>query len=338
MPSLAEERRQLVENQLKRRNISDPAVLTAFASVRREAFLPPEMAEFAYHDTALPIEMGQTISQPYIVALMTQALELNPHDRVLEVGTGSGYAAAILANVAQEVYTIERHAELATQAARRLESEGIKNVRVLHGDGTLGWSDRAPYDAIVVAAGGPEAPQPLLEQLAIGGRLVIPLGEERNLQKLIRITRTGQSTYRREELCDVRFVPLVGDRGWKDGDAGAAALLTPRLSSRPALVARLIRETSEPFGEIRGADWGPLAERAGDCRLALVGEATHGTSEFYRIRAEITKHLILHRGFRFVAVEADWPDAAHRPVCSRISAGGRTGMGGVFTISDLDVA
>lgn len=312
MVTLNTRRRQLVERQLKGRGISDPAVLAALETVRREAFLPPEMAEFAYLDTALPIEKGQTISQPYIVALMTQALELEPQHRVLEVGTGSGYAAAVLAEIAREVYTIERHAELADQAARRLKDQGFNNVWVLHGDGTLGWPEHAPYDAIVVAAGGPDVPQPLLDQLAVGGRLVIPVGEEKALQKLVRVTRTGETEFRREELCDVRFVPLVGARGWQNGDAPAPSesFSQPRLPSRPAAVSELIRETAEPLREIRGADWGSLLERIGDCRLVLIGEATHGSSEFYRIRAEITKELIQRRGFRFVAVEADWPDAA----------------------------
>ena len=312
MPKLIQQRRQLVERQLKARGISDPAVLAAFTGVRREAFLPPEMAEFAYLDTALPIEKGQTISQPYIVALMTQALELTPSDRVLEVGTGSGYAAAVLAKIAREVYTIERHAELAEQAAGRLKNEGLDNVWVRHGDGTLGWPEHAPYDAIVVAAGGPDVPQPLLDQLAVGGRLVIPLGEEKTLQKLVRVMRVSESDYRREELCDVRFVPLIGARGWQDGVAPTAGVVAPPppRASRPALVSELIRETAEPLSEIRGTDLGPLAERIGDCKLVLIGEASHGTSEFYRVRAEITKDLIRRRGIRFVAVEADWPDAA----------------------------
>ena len=138
---------------------------------------------------------------------MTEALELTPSDRVLEVGTGSGYAAAILATIAREVYTIERHAELAEQAAGRLKNEGFDNVTVMHGDGTLGWPEHAPYDGIVVAAGGPDVPQPLLDQLAVGGRLVIPLGEDKNLQKLVRVIRVAKSDYRREEWCDVRLSP-----------------------------------------------------------------------------------------------------------------------------------
>ncbi|MEX2286403.1 MAG: protein-L-isoaspartate(D-aspartate) O-methyltransferase [Planctomycetaceae bacterium] len=311
MVSFVEQRRQLVDRQIKGRGISDPAVLAAIDSVPREFFLPAELAEFAYLDRALPIEKGQTISQPFIVALMTEALDLKPTDRVLEVGTGSGYAAAILAKVARAVYTVERHAELAHQAARRLREHGFDNVQVLNGDGTLGWPEHAPYDAIVVAAGGCDVPRPLLDQLAIGGRLVIPVGEERTLQSLIRITRTGPNNYNREELCDVRFVPLIGAGGWQADEAETERVVAPsRPPSRPALVAELIRETAEPLQEIEGFDLAPLMERIGNSRLVLIGEATHGTSEFYRMRAEITKQLITRRGFRFVAIEADWPDAA----------------------------
>lgn len=305
-------REEFVENQLARRGITDPAVLAAFRAVPREAFLPPEMAEFAYNDTALPIEKGQTISQPYIVGLMTEALGLKPSDRVLEVGTGSGYAAAILGKVAREVYTIERHAELAEQAAERLTAQGFDNVHVMVGDGTLGWGEHAPYDAICVAAGGPAAPQALLAQLDIGGRLVIPVGEDKDLQKLVRIVRVGANEYRTEELCDVRFVPLIGAAGWQDAESVPRP--TPRVSPSPRtgaqLIAELIRETAEPCGEITSDACGPVVERAAGSRLVLIGEATHGTSEFYRIRAEITRRLIEREGFAFVAVEADWPDAA----------------------------
>ncbi len=243
--SSVDQRRRLVERQIKARGVGDPAVLTAFETVPREAFLPSELAEFAYLDRALPIEKGQTISQPYIVALMAESLELKPEDRVLEVGTGSGYAAAILGQIAREVYTIERHAELAEGAAKRLRELGFDNVHVQHGDGTLGWSEHAPYDAIVVAAGGPDVPKALLEQLAVGGRLVIPVGEEKTLQSLIRVRRTGQEAYEREDLGDVRFVPLVGAAGWEEDEAEAQQILVPRArpvhpSWSPSWCARLL--------------------------------------------------------------------------------------------------
>ena len=302
----ASEREQMVRAHLVARGIADPRVLDAFRSVPREAFLPPELREFAYRDAPLPIEQGQTISQPYIVALMADALELVPGDSVLEVGTGSGYAAAILARLARHIYTIERHEELATLATHRLAELGFGNVSVRHGDGSLGWPEHAPYDAIVVAAGGPGVPRALLDQMAIGGRLVMPVGEGRELQKLVRLTRQPDGSLATEDLGDVRFVPLVGAQGWETEARGGRA---PRAPGRPASVARLLREEALPFEVIEGHDLGALLERIADARLVLIGEASHGTSEFYRMRAEITKALVTRRGFDLVAVEADWPDA-----------------------------
>ena len=201
---------------LERRGISDSAVLEAMTTVPREAFVGERVAEFAYDDAPLPIEEGQTISQPFVVALMTQAMRIGPDDRVLEVGTGSGYGAAILSRVAAEVYTIERHRSLADRARRRLENLGYGNVDVRCGDGSLGWPEHAPYAAIVVTAGGPRAPRSLLEQLAPGGRLVIPTGDSASAQKLLRITREQDDDYVTEELGAVRFVPLIGEEGWAD--------------------------------------------------------------------------------------------------------------------------
>jgi protein-L-isoaspartate(D-aspartate) O-methyltransferase len=298
------EREKMVESQIAARGVHDPTTLAAMRSVPREAFVPPELAEFAYQDTPLPIESEQTISQPYIVALMAAALELGPGDRVLEIGTGSGYAAAVLSRMAGEVYTVERHEELARVASRRLRDLAFDNVSVLHGDGTLGWSEHAPYDAIVVAAGGPKVPPSLLDQLAVGGRLVIPVGEEK-AQTLVRITRGSDGRLSEENLGAVRFVPLIGAEGWEVDERAPS----PRAPSRPATVAGLIREVAEPFQDLEEADLGALLERIGNARLVLIGEATHGTSEFYRLRARLTRELIRSRGFNVVAVEADWPDA-----------------------------
>jgi protein-L-isoaspartate(D-aspartate) O-methyltransferase len=304
----------MVRTQIARRGIRDAAVLEAMRSVPREAFVPPEMAEFAYEDHPLPIGEGQTISQPYIVALMTAALRLAPHDRVLEIGTGSGYAAAVLGRIAREVYTIERHGALADAAAARLRALEFTNVHVLHGDGTLGWREHAPYDAIVVAAGGPKVPEALLAQLAVGGRLVIPIGEDKALQTLVRVTRQADGRFTQEDLGDVRFVPLIGAHGWAEDEwTGRPA----ERGSPPTTVAHLIREVAEPIrGSSADADVAPLLERIGDARIVLIGEATHGTSEFYALRANITKALIRSGGFKIVAAEADWPDAArvHRYV------------------------
>jgi len=213
-PDFARLRDRMVERQLLERGIRSAAVLEAMRRVAREHFLPPDLEALAYDDTPLPIADAQTISQPYIVALMIEALELRGGEQALEVGTGSGYAAAVLAQIAGEVYTVERIGQLAEKAADALRRLGLKNVHVLHGDGTLGWSEHAPYDAIIVAAGAPHVPAALTEQLAIGGRLVIPVGPDPQVQELVRVVRLAPSQYRRETLADVRFVPLLGEQGW----------------------------------------------------------------------------------------------------------------------------
>jgi protein-L-isoaspartate(D-aspartate) O-methyltransferase len=308
MLDLSHAREHMVRTQIAARGVRDRAVLEAMRRVPREVFLPPELEEFAYADAPLPIQRGQTISQPYIVALMAMAAELGPGDRVLEIGTGSGYAAAVLGRIVGEVYTVERHEELARLAADRLAELGFSNVSVRHGDGTLGWSEHAPYDAIVVAAGGPKVPDALLEQLAPGGRLVMPVGEGRGVQQLLRVTREADGSLGREELGDVRFVPLIGAQGWtaEPAEWNGRPSLAP---SRPATLARLVREVAEPLESIDAVDLGALLERLSGSRLVLLGEATHGTSEFYRMRARITQDLIRAHGFRIIAVEADWPDA-----------------------------
>jgi protein-L-isoaspartate(D-aspartate) O-methyltransferase len=206
------ERERMVERQLVRRGIRDERVLAAFRKVPREAFVRPDLAKYAYDDNPLPIGEGQTISQPYVVALMTEAARIEPGTRVLDVGTGSGYATAILAQLAGEVVTIERHQTLADNARATLERLGYRNVEVIAGDGTRGVPEKAPYDAILVAAGAPVTPRPLKEQLAEGGRLVIPIDVNAH-QDLLVITRRGDS-FEEENLGGVRFVPLVGEEGW----------------------------------------------------------------------------------------------------------------------------
>jgi len=203
----------MVADQLRRRDIVDARVLDAFVDVPREEFVDPEQERWAYEDSPLTIGHGQTISQPYVVAITAQALALQGHERVLEIGTGSGYAAAILGKLAREVHTVERIAPLATSAADRLARLGFANVHVHQGDGTLGWPANAPYDAIAVSASAPRPPPTLLQQLAIGGRCVLPHGNESS-QRLVRITRRDADTFVEENLGDVRFVPLLGAEGW----------------------------------------------------------------------------------------------------------------------------
>jgi len=208
-------RQRMVKEQISRRGIVDPDVLRAFGAIERERFVPGDLAARAYDDAPLPIGGGQTISQPYVVAVTVQALHLKGHERVLEIGTGSGYAAAILGSLAREVETIERIEALASAAAQRLARLGFTNVHVHHGDGSLGWPAGAPYEAIAVSAGAPRPPPSLLHQLAIGGRLVVPHGDVEH-QRLTRITRRDAEQFDEDDLGDVRFVPLVGAEGWPE--------------------------------------------------------------------------------------------------------------------------
>ena len=305
-------RKEMVERAIFARGVRSELVLNAMRNVPRESFLPTRLREFAYDDTALPIEEGQTISQPYIVAFMIEALVLRGGEKVLEIGAGSGYAAAVLSEIAADVYTVERHGPLAEKAAATLADLGYDNVHVLHGDGTRGWPAHAPYDAIIVAASGPTISESLKDQLKIGGRLVIPVGADQHIQELVRVTRIAQREYRREDLADVRFVPLLGEEGWAPEAAEPARVRHAPLTgaiSEEKLVKR-ITDAAEPFGSIDTVDLVPLLERVGDARLVLLGEATHGTSEFYRMRERISRELIVKKGFRFIAIEGDWPDAA----------------------------
>lgn len=210
--SFDEQRRNMVEYQIRRRGGFSERVLNAMLSVPRHEFVPAEAAPLAYTDGPLSIGEGQTISQPFMVAAMTQALELQGHERVLEIGTGSGYQAAVLALLAREIHTVETSAALAQAAQGRLQRLGYSNVQVHHGDGTLGYAAAAPYDAIIVTAAAPRVPQPLLEQLADGGRMVIPVGNERE-QELILLRKTGDHASQ-QVLHYCRFVPLVGREGW----------------------------------------------------------------------------------------------------------------------------
>jgi protein-L-isoaspartate(D-aspartate) O-methyltransferase len=298
----------MVDDHLARRGIKEPHILNAFRAVARSAFVPSELEEFAYEDTPLPIGKGQTISQPYIVALTIQALRLTGSERVLEIGTGCGYAAAVLSRVAREVYTVERIPELAKEARERLASLGYGNVHVLHADGSLGWPEHAPYDAIAVAASGPRVPQALLDQLRPGGRLVMPVGPSDDLQTLVRVTRRDESRFDQEELTDVRFVPLIGEQGFP-GRAQRRVPAPPAARTTSAL-STLVREDAERLSGVETGAIDALLARASEARVVLLGEATHGTSEFYRMRSRVTRELITKHGFQFVAVEADWPDAA----------------------------
>ena len=302
---LAADRERMVDHQIAGRGVRDARVLEAMRQVPREEFVAPGFEEFAYEDTPLPIPAGQTISQPYIVALMIEAADVRPGDKVLEIGTGSGYAAAVLSRLAARVYTIERHAALADTAKDRFARLGYRNIEVRRGDGTMGWPEAAPFDAIIVTAGGPEIPETLRRQLKIGGRLVMPIGAFE--QHLVKVVRDGETEFHEEDLGAVRFVPLVGEHGWPE-DAADRPFRTE--TKPPSAPADLLRTAAEPLPDFDDPAFGRFFDHFADARVLLLGEATHGTSEFYRARAAITRRLIEQHGFTVVAVEADWPDAA----------------------------
>jgi protein-L-isoaspartate(D-aspartate) O-methyltransferase len=265
-------RHEMIETAIFDRGVRSELVLNAMRKVRREAFLPKELREFAYEDTPLPIEGGQTISQPYIVAFMTEALGLEGGERVLEIGAGSGYAAAVLSEIAGEVYTVERIGQLAEKAASTLHDLGYHKVRVLHGDGTKGWPEHAPYDGIIVAAGGPAVPESLKEQLKVGGRLVIPVGQDPRVQELVRITRISEDEYKREDLADVSLCAACRRR--RLGASTEEQFETAHIS-QPAKriplpnLAQEIAAACEPFEAIETAALEGLLSRIGDARVVL---------------------------------------------------------------------
>ncbi|MGH2638758.1 MAG: protein-L-isoaspartate(D-aspartate) O-methyltransferase [Rhabdochlamydiaceae bacterium] len=216
MEGFKEQRRKMVAEQIAARGVQDPRVLEVMEKVPREMFVDPFAVPFAYKDTPLPIKEEQTISQPFIVAWMVEQAQLNPQDKVLEVGTGSGYSTAILSQLTSHVYSIERFPTLAQLAEERLQQLGYTNISILVGDGTVGWNDFSPYDAIIVTAGGPQVPPSLLKQLKIGGRLIIPVGPNLDDQQLVHVVREDKDNYRYKNIGAVRFVPLLGQEGWKE--------------------------------------------------------------------------------------------------------------------------
>ena len=300
MIDFASEREAMIERTIRRRGLDDPALLAAFRAVPREEFISGDYAEHAYADGPLPIESGQTISQPYIVALTIDAAEIDEDDKVLEIGAGSGYAAAVIGQIAREVIAIERHHELVGLAQERMRRLGYNNVRVIEGDGTRGCPAEAPFDAIVAAASGSHVPSVLVDQLKPGGRIVMPVGDPHSVQSLIKLTKRADGQLDREDLGAVRFVPLIGEHGFRDH--GSEALVET--------VPQMIAAAAEALPDIEDPAFGELFDRYADARVVLLGEATHGTSEFYRARASITRHLVEKHGFTIIALEADWPDAA----------------------------
>ncbi|MFW5660419.1 MAG: protein-L-isoaspartate(D-aspartate) O-methyltransferase [Oceanicaulis sp.] len=269
-----DQRKAMTTFQLARRGIETASVLEAMTATPREAFVPEDLQDFAYEDSPLPVQAGQTISQPFIVAKMIELAELTPGDTVLEIGAGTGYAAAVMSHIARKVFAIERHEVLADSARQRLAELDYGNVEIVHGDGTKGLPGEAPFDAIVISAGG-EFPEALKSQIKIGGRIVIPLSV--NGEQVLTVLRKVDAE--RFEISDhglVRFVPLVADQPGPDAEPAAEAVARPQRSA----AATVISEHAEPAPDDEAlADL--VAERFADRKIVCLGESTHGTSEFH---------------------------------------------------------
>lgn len=304
-------RAAMVDTQVAGRGVSSPAVLDAMRGVPREVFVPEPLREFAYDDAALPLPQGQTVPQPCVVGLMTEALGLSGNSKVLEIGAGSGYATAVLSRIAASVYAIEPVDQLAATAAATLAGLDCGNAHVIHAEAAAGWPARAPFDAMLVHPGGTHVPEVLKQQLAVGGRLVMPVGADSGVLELVRVTRLSDAVYRTEDIADVRFGPALGEVPRVPPIAERSA---PRSVDDGGLsddvLATAIAAASERFATPNIAGLTPLLTRIGDARVVLLGEASHGTAEFHRMRERITRELIERKGFTFIAIEADWPDAA----------------------------
>ena len=307
----AEQRLQMVQDQVAGRGVRDASVLDALRAVPRELFVPEALREFAYEDVRLPLAEGQTIPRPWIVGAMVEALALRPDEKVLEIGTGSGYGAAVLARVARSVYSIEPIDRLAVIAAATLRSQRVGNVYVRQGRADAGWPLHAPYDAILVNLPGSQVPDELKRQLGVGGRLVMLSGTDPEVLELVRVTRTGEHSYRSDDIEDLRTGSVFGEEGHTSAHGGPLWSQAVKADAHAdELLARRIADCGERFATPATADLEPLLRRIGDARIVLLGESTHGTSEFYRMRDRISRELIERKGFSFVAIEGDWPDVA----------------------------
>ncbi|GAA4354536.1 protein-L-isoaspartate(D-aspartate) O-methyltransferase [Variovorax defluvii] len=293
-------RARMVEEQIADRGVRDPRVLAAMRAVPRERFLPEPLREFAYEDASLAIdEQGTLLPQPYLVAAMADALSIDAQAKVLEIGAGTGYASAVLSHLGGRVHSIEPVDSTAARAADILRDLRCPHVHVVHGDPDAGLPAQAPFDAIFVNPGSARLVGELKKQLSIGGRLVAPAGTDPVVRELVRLTRIGRDEYTREDLADIRLAPLNTGAGRRAGEG-----------SPDARLAGAVGRECQRFGSVETADLAPLLDRIGDARVVLLGEATHGSSEFYRMRERITRGLIEHKGFGFIAIEGDWPDAA----------------------------
>jgi protein-L-isoaspartate(D-aspartate) O-methyltransferase len=313
MENFARRRWEMVSQQIFARGVRNDKVLAAMRLVPRHEFLPEHLRHLAYEDRPVPISEGLTLIQPYVLAYMIEALDLKGGEKVLEISAGTGYIAAVLSRIAGQVYIIERVGQHAETAAATLIDAGCQNFHMRHDDGTKGWIEEAPFDAIMVSAATPFVPETLKNQLAPGGRMVVPVGSDPRAQELVRVTRLEKGQFTQEDLADLRFVPMIGNQGWEgeppEPDTGSAQVM-PAPPKTDAGLPGLIARHAEVFESVETADLAPLLGRIGNRRVVLIGEASHGTAEFYRFRARLTQRLIEEKGFTIVAAEADWPDAA----------------------------
>lgn len=313
---LSRRRTTMVRRHVAARGVRSARVLDAMREVPREQFAPRALQEFAFDDVALPVTDGVLLPRPSVVGMMLEALSLKENDRVLEVGAGVGYVSALLSRLCAAVYSVEPSGPAALAASTNLARIDCHNVHVRHDSGAHGWVEEAPFDAILVHARASHIPQKLKDQLIPGGRLVMTLGDDSEVGELVRVTRLHGDDFRVEDMADTGSEPVLGEAPHVTAHTGAvwhiqgATTQGPKSATTDAALARLVADAAEHFDSVESANLDGLLERAGDARLVLLGEATHGTSEFYRMRSRITRELITRKGFSFVGIEGDWPDVA----------------------------
>jgi protein-L-isoaspartate(D-aspartate) O-methyltransferase len=273
----ATSRADMVETQVAGRGVRAASVLNALRAVPREVFVPEHLREFAYEDARLPLAEGRTIPRPRIVGAMIEALGLRGGEKVLEVGTGSGYVTAVLGRIAKSVHSVEPIGKLALAAAATLKSQGIGNVHILHDMAATGWPDHAPFDAILVNLPGSQVPAELKQQLKVGGRLVMPVGVDAEVLELVRVRRTSEQTYRVDDIEDLRAGCVVGEEDHTSAHSGSIWALAGKANAHAdAFLARTIATRAEKFATPATADLDALLRRIGDARIVLLGESTHG--------------------------------------------------------------
>ncbi len=306
-PDYARRRQAMVRQQIASRGVDDERVLGALQEVPRERFVPESARDAAYEEVSLRLDGDRLLPQAYVLAVALSALELRGGEKVLEIGTGCGYGSAVLARLAAEVRSVEPDARLAERAAERFARLGLRNVHVRHGDASGGWEEQGPFDAILVQPGVQASAQALRGQLRVGGRLVMAQPAGSAVAELVRTRRVSELRYESEDLADLRIAAPASRAGEASGARRGAADVAADATAR---LAAAVGRAGEDFDDVDSADLEPLLRRIGRARVVLIGEATHGTSEFYRMRQRITRELIEKRGFDFVAVEGDWPDCA----------------------------